>query len=111
MDDTLNRLGITDQILPKVKPGGTGAVVKGDVDFALAFQPEINDPGVDIVRPLPAGVSTPTPMVVVISSHAKNPAIAKSLAGGFPLRSSCRVLSDIRGQVQHGFPNGRASHV
>ncbi len=56
--------------------------MKGDAQYALAFQNEINDPGrVDIVvGPLPAGVSTPTPMVVVNSSHAKNPAIAKSLA-------------------------------
>ena len=79
VDDTLNKLGITDQILPKVKPGGTAAVVKGDVDFSLAFQPEINDPGVEIVGPLPAAVSTPAPMVGALSSHAKNPAIAKQL--------------------------------
>jgi molybdate transport system substrate-binding protein len=79
VDDMLNKLGITDQILPKVKPGGTGAVVKGDVDFALAFQNEITDPGVEIVGPLPAAVSTPAPMVAVLSSHAKNPAIAKQL--------------------------------
>jgi molybdate transport system substrate-binding protein len=79
VDNTLNKLGITDQILPKVKPGGTGAVVKGDVDFALAFQNEINDPGVEIDGPLPAAVSTPAPMVGAISSHAKNPAIAKQL--------------------------------
>jgi molybdate transport system substrate-binding protein len=79
VDDTLSKLGITDQILPKVKPGGTGAVVKGEVDFALAFQNEITDPGVEIVGPLPASVSTPAPMVGAISSHAKNPAIAKQL--------------------------------
>jgi molybdate transport system substrate-binding protein len=79
VDDTLNRLGITDQILPKVKQGGIAVVVKGDADFALAFQNEINDPGVDIVGPLPAAVSTPSPMVGTISSHAKNPAAAKAL--------------------------------
>jgi molybdate transport system substrate-binding protein len=79
VDDTLNKLGITDQILPKVKPGGTGAVIKGDVDFALAFQNEINDPGVEIDGPLPAAVSTPAPMVGALSSHAKNPVIAKQL--------------------------------
>jgi molybdate transport system substrate-binding protein len=79
VDDMLNKLGITDQILPKVKPGGNAAVVKGDVDFALAFQNEITDPGVEAVGPLPAAVSTPAPMVAVISSHAKNPAIAKQL--------------------------------
>jgi molybdate transport system substrate-binding protein len=72
VDDTLNKLGITDQILPKVKPGGIGAVVKGDVDFAFSFD-------VEIVGPLPAAVSTPAPMVAVLSSHAKNPAIAKQL--------------------------------
>jgi molybdate transport system substrate-binding protein len=79
VDATLDKLGITDQILPKVKPGGNGAVVKGDVDFALAFQNEINDPGVEIDGPLPAAVSTPAPMVAVLSSHTKNAAIAKQL--------------------------------
>jgi molybdate transport system substrate-binding protein len=80
VDATLTKLGIMDQMMPKIKVGGINLVMKGDAQYALAFQSEINDPGVDIVRPLPAGVSTPTPMVVVISSHAKNPAIAKSLA-------------------------------
>jgi len=79
VDDTLNKLGIMDQMLPKIKPGGTGAVVKGDVDFALAFQSEINDPGVDIIGPLPSAVSTPYPMVGVIGAHAKNPSMAKAL--------------------------------
>lgn len=83
VDDMLNKLGITDQILPKVKSAGTKQVVasaaKGDVDFALAFQPEINDPGVDIVGPLPAMLVPPAPMVGALSSHTKNPAIAKQL--------------------------------
>jgi molybdate transport system substrate-binding protein len=79
IDDMITKLGIMDQILPKIKPGGTGAVVKGDVDLAIAFQPEINDPGVDIVGPMPAAVSTPAPMVGVISAHPKNAAGAKAL--------------------------------
>ena len=79
VDQALDKLGITDQVVPKVKPGGVAAVGKGDVEFALAFQSEINDPNVDIVGILPATVAPPAPAVALISSHAKNPAIAKVL--------------------------------
>jgi molybdate transport system substrate-binding protein len=79
MDDMLNKLGITDQMLPKVNRGGIAAVVKGDVDFAFLFQPEVRDPGVEIVGPLPAAVLPVAQMVGALSSHAKNPAIAKQL--------------------------------
>jgi molybdate transport system substrate-binding protein len=80
VDQMLDKMGISDQVLPKVQPrGGTAAVAKGDIDFTLAFQSEINDPGVDIVGVLPASVCPPAPMIGVISSHAKNPAVAKAL--------------------------------
>jgi molybdate transport system substrate-binding protein len=79
VDDALGKLGILEAILPKVKPGGAAAVAKGDVDYALVFQNEVNDPGVEIVGPLPAALSTPAPMVGLLSAHAKNPAAAKAL--------------------------------
>src|ERR1700691_766247 len=41
VDQMLDKMGISDQVLPKVQPrGGTAAVAKGDIDFTLAFQSE-----------------------------------------------------------------------
>jgi molybdate transport system substrate-binding protein len=83
IDATLNQLGIYDQIQPKVKrtAGLTPARLlgKGDVDFALTFPSEVDDPGVEVVGILPASVSTPTALVGFVSSHAKNPDAAKAL--------------------------------
>jgi molybdate transport system substrate-binding protein len=98
VDDTLNKLGISDQILPKVKMGGAANVAKGDADYALAFQNEITDPGVDIVGPLPAAVSTPTPIVVVISSHATNPEVAKALEE-FLASSNAKAVYKSKGMI------------
>jgi molybdate transport system substrate-binding protein len=77
-DGMISKLGILDQIVPKIKPGGATAAAKGDVDFAFLFQPEARDPGIEIV-PLPASIQPVAQMVGAISSHAKNPAIAKQL--------------------------------
>jgi molybdate transport system substrate-binding protein len=77
-DGMMTKLGILDQLVPKIKPGGITGVAKGDLDFAFLFQPEARDPGIEIV-PLPASVQPVAQMVGVISSHSKNPAIAKQL--------------------------------
>jgi molybdate transport system substrate-binding protein len=77
-DGMMTKLGILDQMVPKIKPGGITGVAKGDLDFAFLFQPEARDPGIEIV-PLPASVQPVAQMVGAISSHSKNPAIAKQL--------------------------------
>jgi molybdate transport system substrate-binding protein len=83
--DTLKALGIDAQVQPKAKIGkGGGAamdsVAKGEAEIGFVFYNEINEPGVDVVGPLPAQVSPPLRLVGFISSHAKNPAGAKALA-------------------------------
>jgi molybdate transport system substrate-binding protein len=83
-NETLNKLGITEQMQPKIKrtPGGAGAmalVAKGEVEIGLTFLSEMNDPGIDVVGPLPQEISTPTSLVGFVSSHAKDPAAAKAL--------------------------------
>jgi hypothetical protein len=35
-------------------------VNEGDIDVAVTFASEINDPGVELVGPLPREISTPT---------------------------------------------------
>jgi molybdate transport system substrate-binding protein len=77
-DGMMTKLGILDQMVPKIKPGGVAGVAKGDLDFAFLFQPEARDPGIEIV-PLPASVQPVAQMVGAISSHSKNPAGAKQL--------------------------------
>ncbi len=81
---TLKQLGIADQIEAKIKKaqGGAGAMAlaaKGEVDVGLTFMSEMQDPGIDVVGPLPASISPPTQLVGFVSLHSKNPAAAKAL--------------------------------
>jgi molybdate transport system substrate-binding protein len=83
-DATLRKLGIADQVQSKLRraQGGAGAMAmaaKGEVEIGLTFLSEMNDPGIDVVGPLPAAISTPTTLVGFVSSHAKDPVAAKAL--------------------------------
>lgn len=83
-EETLKKLGIGEQMQPKIKraQGGAGAMqltAKGEVEIGLTFMSEMDDPGIDVVGPLPKEISTPTMLVGFVSSHAKTPAAAKSL--------------------------------
>jgi molybdate transport system substrate-binding protein len=69
---------------PKLKRamGGAGAMAmaaKGEAEIGLTFVSEMEDPGIDIVGPLPADISTPTNLVGFISSHSKDPKGAQAL--------------------------------
>src|ERR1700680_731622 len=92
INDMLKKLGIDEQVEPKLKrphgngPGGAGggAVVsamvgKGEAEIGMTFVSEMNDPGIDIVGPLPREVSPWTPLVGFVSTHAKNPEAGKAL--------------------------------
>jgi molybdate transport system substrate-binding protein len=83
-DATLRKLGIADQVESKLRraQGGAGAMAmaaKGEVEIGLTFLSEMNDPGIDVVGPLPAAISTPTTLVGFVSSHAKDPVAARAL--------------------------------
>jgi molybdate transport system substrate-binding protein len=83
-EKTLAQLGIADQVKAKIKraQGGAGAmklVADGQVEIGLTFMSEMEEPGIDILGPLPADISTPTRLVGFVSSHTKNPAGAKAL--------------------------------
>ena len=84
-DETLARLGIADQMKPKITlaQGGAGAMAalaKGEVDIGLTFISEIiTEPGVELVGPLPREISTPTALVGFLSAHARAPEAAKAL--------------------------------
>ena len=83
-NETMKKLGIAEQMQPKIKlaQGGAGAmtmVAKGEVEIGLTFLSEMEEPGIDVVGPLPREISTPTSLVGFVSSHAKDPAAAKAL--------------------------------
>jgi molybdate transport system substrate-binding protein len=84
-DETLARLGIAEQMKPKITraQGGAGAMAalaKGEVDIGLTFISEIiTEPGVELVGPLPREISTPTALVGFLSAHARAPEAAKAL--------------------------------
>ena len=82
-DNTQKKLGIYDQIQPKVKRMQGVALLellkRGDIAYAITFSSEVNDPGVEVVGQLPRDISTPTALVGFISSHAKSPDAAKAL--------------------------------
>ena len=82
-DNTQKKLGIFEQMQPKVKRVQGVSLLellkRGDIDEAITFSSEVNDPGVDVVGTLPRDISTPTGLVGFISSHAKAPEAAKAL--------------------------------
>ncbi|PYR75277.1 MAG: hypothetical protein DMF87_20840 [Acidobacteria bacterium] len=82
-DNTQKKLGIYDQMQPKVKRVQGVSLLellkRGDIDYAITFASEVNDPGVEVVGQLPRDISTPTALVGFISSHAKSPDAAKAL--------------------------------
>lgn len=82
-DQTLMKLGIFEQMKPKVKRiKGVklmDLLINGDIDFAVSFASEINVPGVEIVGPLPREISIPTSLVGFLSTSASSPVAAEAL--------------------------------
>jgi len=83
-DATLKKLGIAEQMEPKLKraQGGAGAMemaAKGEAEIGLTFLSEMEDPGIDVVGALPREIAPPTSLVGFVSTHAKDPATAKAL--------------------------------
>lgn len=84
IDEMLTKLGVAEQLQPKIQhaAGGAGAmaaVAKGEAEIGMTFLSEMEDPGIDVVGPLPRAICTPTSLVGFVSAHAKDPAAAKAL--------------------------------
>src|SRR5256714_3311798 len=103
-DETLKKLGITEEMKPKIKlaQGGAGAMAalaKGDVDIGLTFISEIiTEPGVEVVGPLPTSISTPTRLVGFVGAHSKESAAAKELVNYLSSADAAKVYKE-RGMV------------
>jgi molybdate transport system substrate-binding protein len=105
-EQTLKRLGIVDQMEPKLKraQGGAGAMAltaKGEAEIGLTFVSEMEDPGIDIVGPLPAAISMPTTLVGFVSSHARNPAAARALVDYLSSPEAAAVYKKLRMEPGH----------
>jgi molybdate transport system substrate-binding protein len=84
MEATLKKLGIYDQVKPKIKygRGGAGAVnmaANGEVELALTYLTEIENPNIDMTGVLPKDLLEPTGLVAFLSAHPKQPEAAKAL--------------------------------
>lgn len=82
VQEALKKLGILDQLQPKIKPSQGGAramamVAAGEAEIGMTFVNAMTDPGIDVVGSLPREVSPPTVFVGFVSTHAKDPAAAK----------------------------------
>lgn len=83
-EETLKKLGIAEQMQPKLVrvQGGANAMAvlaKGESDVGLTFLSEIHHPDVDIVGPLPREISTPTALIGFVSAYARAPQAARAL--------------------------------
>jgi len=81
----LQKLGIADQVKPKLKFVQNGGLVqmsvaKGESEIALGpYIGDIENPGLDVLGALPREASTPTDFVGFIATKAKDPAAARAL--------------------------------
>ena len=81
----LEKLGITDQVKPKIKWVQNGGLVqesvaKGETEIALGpYVSDMRNPGLDVVGPLPAEASTPVDITGFLSTSVKDPKAAKAL--------------------------------
>jgi len=81
----LDKLGITDQVKPKIKWVQNGGLVqdsvaKGETEIALGpYLSDMRNPGLDIVGALPPGASTPVDITGFLSTSVKDSKAAKAL--------------------------------
>lgn len=80
----LDRLGIAEEMKPKLKPviGGAGfkSVANGEVEIGVATVPTIvATPGLELVGPLPAELQTYISITAGVSTGAKEPEAAQGL--------------------------------
>jgi molybdate transport system substrate-binding protein len=93
----LDKMGMTDQIKPKIKwvPGGgevQDSVAKGETEIALGpYLSDMRNPGLDVVGALPPAAATPIDITGFVSTNAKDPKSAKALLDYFKSREAAPV--------------------
>ena len=83
--DALDKLGIIDQVKPKIKWVQNAGIVqdsvaKGETEIALGpYLSEMRNPGLDVVGALPPEASTPVDITGFLSTSVKDPKAANAL--------------------------------
>jgi molybdate transport system substrate-binding protein len=83
--EALDKLGITDQVKPKIKWVQNAGIVqdsvaKGETEIALGpYLSEMRNPGLDVVGALPPEASTPVDITGFLSTSVKDPKAANAL--------------------------------
>lgn len=99
-EETLTRLGIKDTVARKVRaaPSGWGAIAmlaRGEVDLGITFMSEIDpDDRVELLGPLPSGVSTPTGFVAFVHRRSACPEAAAALIRFLRSAEAARVFTE-----------------
>jgi molybdate transport system substrate-binding protein len=81
----LDKLGIADQVKPKIKWVRTGEIVQesvanGEAEIALGpYLSDMRNPGLDVVGALPPEASMPVDITGFLSTSVKDPKAAKAL--------------------------------
>jgi molybdate transport system substrate-binding protein len=80
----LDRLGIADQVKPKIKTGGAGTSAKlisqGEVDFAvIGLPPLLGTPNIEWLGYLPAEINNWLPFTGGLNANAKQPEAGRAL--------------------------------
>jgi molybdate transport system substrate-binding protein len=94
---TLEKLGITDQVKPKIKWVRTGVIVQesvanGEAEIALGpYLSDMRNPGLDVVGALPPEASTPVDITGFLSTSVKDPKAAKALLDYLSSHEAARV--------------------
>ena len=96
---TLEKLGITDTVMPKVVPAQSGwesvkMVGRGEVALAITFASE-NDPNPDVAMlgALPREVSTPTGFVAFVHTRSTAPEAAAALVQFLGSAESAKIFT------------------
>jgi molybdate transport system substrate-binding protein len=80
----LERLGITEQMQPKLRPAARGAsfrmVADGEAQMTFSLIPQVlANPGIDLVGPIPGELQTWVGLTAAIGRTAKQPEAAEAL--------------------------------
>ena len=102
-DATLRKLGIWEAVQPKLRraQGGAGAMAmtaRGEAEIGLTFLTEMQEPGVEVVGALPVEISTPTRLVGLIGTRAKDRTAAKALLEFLASPGAAKVYRGLRMQ-------------
>jgi len=96
------KMGITDQVKPKLKmfPGGGGvqdSVADGEIDVAVGpYLSDMRNPGLNIVGALPPDASTPIDITAWVSTNVGDRKTALALIDYFKSKEAAPIWEEAK---------------